>query len=441
MTRRLRSLVLVVSAIVLVLASLAPAAAAPAASMAVEDRADILIERDTEFDAEHGVRSGRGTARDPYVISHWRMGNLRIHDTQSYFTIHHVEVGGTMVLDWTGRGLRLVDNLINDLRVNRNVARSGKATTGLIARNTFRVIGQLRHWDGVFERNTVGAVDTVGNQAVNFDGFNGARFRNNTLYGTLDATLHGHHHGSGFGRASHDHAGEAMSEEHADHAGHGYAPANVDHSRRYHEVWITGNTIQTTQPFALTYNDVAHAVNDRTNASETDPELEKPHQHFTRIHLIGNRLTGGLAVTVFNQTDELHTRTNRGLVEIRGNRISVARQGFNGWFAGPDGLVLSQVVHADVRVVGNVIQTGAAEGLGAVELFRDYDQGAGIRLGTFDRARVYLYDNTVVARPYGISAAGFTESVRWWIRGLRTEDVATPVAYDEASVPNKPTRS
>jgi hypothetical protein len=116
----------------------------------------------------------------------------------------------------------------------------------------------------------------------------------------------------------------------------------------------------------------------------------------------------------------------------------VARQGFNGWFSGPDGIVLSQVVDADVRVVGNTIETGATEGLGGLGLFRDNDQGAGVRLGTFDKARIYLIDNRIVARPYGIVATGFTKSVRWWIKGLRTEDVATPVYYDEASVPNKP---
>ena len=133
-----------------------PAGAAIAAERALEAREDVNITRDTEFDRDHGVRSGRGTARDPYVISGWQMGNLRIHDTRSHFVIRDNEILGTMVLDWNGPGQVVVRNTINDLRVNQNVARSGQATSGLIAHNTFRLVGQLRHWDGVFEHNVVG---------------------------------------------------------------------------------------------------------------------------------------------------------------------------------------------------------------------------------------------------------------------------------------------
>jgi hypothetical protein len=283
--------------------------------------------------------------------------------------------------------------------------------------------------------------EAPGGRAVNFDGFNGARFRHNTIYGYMDATLHGHHHGSGFGRASHDHAGEMTGTE-EEHAGHGgeHAYEAVDHSKRYHQVFIAHNTIWANAGYALGYNDINHAVNDRTNASETDPALEAPHVHYTRVHLVGNRLIGaGLAVDIFNATDDLHRGTRRGVVEIRGNKITLQRAGWNALWSGPDGIRIQQVVNGEVRVTGNVVGFVAPEGLPSMFPFSDWDQGAGIRLGTVDRSDVYLFGNTVARRPYGIVASQFTESTHWWIKDLRTTEVGRRVVYD-ASVANPPKR-
>lgn len=425
----------------------APAAVATS-KPALEDRADILIERDTEFDADHGVRSGTGTAADPYVISGWRVNNLHIHDTMSHVVIRDNEVTGFMILDWIGPGVTVVHNTVGDLRVNRNVTRSGQMTGGRIAHNTFGVVGQLRHWDGVFEHNRVGTPEGDGffrgrsSQAVAFDGFNGARFRDNTIYGFVDVTLHGHHHGSGFGRPSHDHAGNAMSEgDHAGHAHAGHAKAGaVDHSKRYHELWITGNVIHSTADFALRYNDQAHSANDRTNASETDPNLEKPHVHFTRVHLAGNRLVGsGLVVSVFNADDELHTGTRRGLVEIRRNRISLDAPSLGSFFGGRDGIRIEHLADADVRAVGNSIETARPAGLAASEPFRSWDQGSGFRISFLTKSRVWVLDNRVTNRPYGVVASQFARGVHWWVRGLYTRNVSQDIVYDD-SVRNPPNR-
>jgi len=68
-------------------------------------------------------------------------------------------------------------------------------------RNTFTTVGQLRHFDGVFAFNTVGAPQSgalsssyPATRAVNFDGFNGAAFVHNTIYGNLvgGITIEGH---------------------------------------------------------------------------------------------------------------------------------------------------------------------------------------------------------------------------------------------------------
>jgi hypothetical protein len=449
MTLRPFRLLALAALLVLTLAVPGTALASAGASTAggVESRADILIERDTEFDLDHGVRSGRGTAADPYVISGWHVGNLRIHDTMSKVTIRGNEITGTLTLDWIGPGITVVDNTVGDLRVNQNVERSGAMTGGRIAHNTFRTVGQLRHWDGVFERNRVGVPGdgsffgggTEHQLAVNFDGFNGARFRNNLIYGALDVKLHGHHHGSGWGMPSHDHSA-AMAEEHAGHGGYGMEPM-VDHTKRYHEVWVSGNTIHSTTDFALRYNDLNHAGDDRTAPSETDPELEKPHLHYTRVHLTGNRLIGaGVVIDTFNATDDHHITTKHGLVEVRGNRITLGSSELGDLFGGRDGIRVFSAVDADLRIVGNVIEASKPEGLAATQPFRWFDGSAGIRLQTLDLDYVYVDGNRVTNRMFGVVATQFTETVRWWVRGLSTSGVSQDVVYD-TSVPNPPSRS
>jgi hypothetical protein len=300
----------------------------------------------------------------------------------------------------------------------------------------------------VFEQNLIGSPATGGmfgggtesSKAVQFDGFNGARFRDNTVHGFVDVKLHGHHHGSAYGASSHDHAGEATHEsaESHDHgAGH---EAMVDHSKRYHEVWVTGNTIHSTADYALRYDDVGHAANDRTAASETDERLNDPHVHFTRVHLVGNRLVGaGLVVQVFNATDDHHRGTRRGLVDVRANRIALGPSQFGDLFGGRDGIRVLQVIDAEVRVVGNVIEGTPREGLAASEMFRSFDGSAGIRLQTLDRASVYVDRNRVTQRAFGVAATQLTETVRWWVRGLSTSEVGQDVTYDD-SVANPPNR-
>jgi hypothetical protein len=144
-------------------------------------------------------------------------------------------------------------------------------------------------------------------------------------------------------------------------------------------------------------------------------------------------------VDIFNATDDLHAGTRRGLVEIRGNRITLQRTGWNGLWSGPDGIRIQQVVNGEVRVTGNSVGFVSPEGLPAMVFFRDQDHGAGIRLGTVDRSDVYLFGNTVTRRPYGIVASQFTKTTHWWIKDFRTTEVGQRVVYD-ASVVNPPKR-
>ena len=400
------------------------------------ERNDIFITGDSELNPANGVRSGSGTARDPYVISGWDVGNISIRDTDAHLLIKDNTITGQLILNWNGDGVNVVNNTVGDLRVNQNVKRTGYPTSGRITNNTFGIVGQLRHFDGVFENNTVtgraSALDSVFvNRSVLFDGFHGSKFRNNTINGFVEVKLHGHHHGSGFEEDSHYHG--PAREGHAGHAD------EEDHSTRYHEVHVTNNRITAAGEYALLWNDRAHVVNDRTNASETNPDLNKEHVHYTRIHLTGNKLIGaGLMVDVFNADDERHLSTKTGLVEIRNNDISLQRETTdNLMWARKDGITINSAVDAVVKVSGNVVRGEPFEQRDPLD--EEFTTDSGILLNDVDKARVYLRGNAVMNLLYGIRASQMTKSVKWWVDRLSTKAVEQDVYWDN-TVKNQPRR-
>lgn len=396
-----------------------------------DQRADIFISSNDQFDAAHGVRSGAGTASNPYVISGWTVSTIHIKDTDAYVRIVGNEIRRQLILNWVGDRVVVKNNLIRDLRVNQNIRRTGEATSGIIANNRFGTVGQLRHWDGVFENNMVGTPETNStmtsslfpSRAVNFDGFNGAVFRNNTIYGYMDARLHGHHHSSSFASNSHYHG------RHHDHGG------KVDHSKRYHRVSITNNVIHSSNSYALAYWDNAHAVNDRTAASETNEELNKPHVHYTRINISENDLIGaGLWVYEFNASDERHIETSRGRVTLANNLISLNPQEL---FQQYYGIYVYRGTDLNLNIVGNEIKGPAPDDETPTDLNRRWEAAPGIFLSALDKGTVRLFDNEVSNRPYGVRASSFSPSVRWIISDLRTRNVGQAVYYDR-SVANPP---
>ncbi len=402
----------------------------------------ITIASEDDFNPANGVRGGSGTKSDPFVISNWDVSSVHIRDTDEHFVIRDNTIDN-LTLNWNGDRVTIVKNNIGDLRVNENVKRTGGPTTGLIAHNTFGIVGQLRHFDGVFAHNTVGSAQDANmafpffdNRAVNFDGFHGARFFNNVLYGYLEVRLHGHHHGSGYEAGSHYHGPPPAEDEHAAHAGHAEMEM-VDHTRRYHQVHVYNNTIYSDGFQALVYTDSNHAGNDRTNASETNKELNKAHEHFTKVHITNNKLVGsGLVIDIFNAKDERHTNTNRGLVHIANNSITLARSTSNlPLFDTRTGILVSQVTDLGLRIVGNSIAYDSSTDpfAAAGDNYRD----TGIALQNVDIADVSLGNNSVSDVYYGISASWMTETVSWAIWDLETKGVAEPVWYD-SSVKNHP---
>lgn len=419
--------------IVVVAAMVLPTQLAQADGRRVQ-RGDIFITENKHFDAEHGVVAGSGTASDPYVITGWIVNSLAISDTSAHVLIVDNQVEW-MTLNWIGPGVHVMNNDVGDLRVNENVERTGEMTSGHFSNNTFDVVGQLRHFDGVFEKNVVGAPESgmeipffSDERAVNFDGFNGSQFRNNTIYGYVDVRLHGHHHGSGYGEHSHYHG--AGPTTHHD---------KMDHSDRWHEVFISNNEIYSDYHWALRYFDQAHSANDRTARSETNEELNKPHVHHTRVNMTANKLYGaGIAVDIFNADDERHTGTTRGVANIRNNQISLAAPETTDLWQERDGITVDQATDVTVNIVGNVIN-GPEPEQGA--LAPPWDQASsGIRLFTIDKADIHIFNNKVTNRYYGVWASQFTPSVWWWVSDLKAPG-ATEVVYYDQSVSNKPNSS
>lgn len=398
----------------------------------LKEHADIIITSDEHFDSKNGVVSGTGTPSDPYVISGWQVRRMTLADTGKAVVIKNNEITSQLILNWNGPNVTVVDNRIGDLRVNQNVKRTGAATGGLIAKNSIGTVGQLRHFDGVFEHNVVkppknALFDPVfgEREAVQFDGFNGAVFRENTLYGSLDVKLHGHHHGSGYGDNSHHHA----------HGEHAMDSPETDHTKRHHEVFVQDNTIYSNGYYALRWTDTNHRGDDRTAASEQNEELNKPHKHWTRVHLTGNRLIGsGLYLDIFNADDQNHIGTERGFVDIADNVISLQRPDAD-MLETRSGIEVWNVKDLELRIRENKIVSEIQENA-ASEMWQ---RTTGIFLQEVDEADVYVSGNEVSNTWYGVRASYFSESVNWWVSQLETQGVKEAVYYDE-SVSNPPRR-
>lgn len=407
---RIRSKVLVCVAV----CAIATGGTAIDTANAAAPTTNIQIVNDREFDAEHGVSSGKGTKSDPYVFTGLELNSLRIADTSKYVEIKRNRIAGPLVLNWNGDRAKVHYNSIGQLHVNQNVVRTGGPTSGTIAYNRIGQVNQLRHWDGLFAHNTVGAKDKLAQQGVNFDGFNGAKFQYNIIYGFMDARLHGHHHSSSFGGTSHMHAGHHRMAQ--------------DHTQRFHQVSVTSNTIRTTHTYALAYLDTGHAGNDRTATSETDEALNGKHAHHTKVKFAGNKLMGaGILVDVFNANDENHPRTYNGRLEILKNTISLGKDDFLS-AKQLNGVEMRNAADVHTVIQGNTITGWKPNGF--LSFLERWDTNAGILLQNVDKANIYLVDNSVANRHYGVRSVNFTVTVNWVIDNLKTTNVSERVSSE-----------
>ena len=422
----------------------------------------IQVNNDTEFNPANGVSGGKGTLDSPYLITGLDVtGDLYIADTDACFEVAGNWIDGQLILNWNGQCVFVHHNFVRDLRVNENVRRTGLDTGGLIELNQINYVGQIRHYDGEFRNNVIGprqdaslpfgvfhdpenllpfAKDT---RVLNIDGWNEALFHHNTIYGSTDLKLHGHHHSTGF-LASHSH-----------YHGDGTAMHMEDHTARWESVSFTDNQIIDPSGYGLRYSDEQHAGDDQTAPSESNKDLEKPHQHHTLVDISRNTLEGaGIWVDIFNADDELHTQRNPGWFTIADNTVSLTERhaGLLGdQFFGPryepnTAIWVWESKEAQFTVTGNTLafKAGASS-----DPLAPLDPVTGIfRFGadetpmgiSIDGARDGTYTvsgNHATGFQYGVKGTQMDGKALWAVFGNDLSGTATPLYYDD-TVANKP---
>jgi hypothetical protein len=376
----------------------------------LQRRTAITIGNDSQWNPANGVRGGSGTYEDPFVISGWYVDTILIKDTSRAFELKENYVSNILVLDWTGDGGYVHHNHLENMRTNRNVARTGDPSATVIENNDILRVEQLRHFDGEVRNNTIGqpGLTHILQRDVIFDiaGLNGAGIHDNVIYGGVDMKLHGHHHADHDGGASHNH-------------GTGVHDDMDDHQVRYIDFEFYRNRI-VDDGFGLRYNDLNHAGDDRTATSEQEPDLEKPHVHHTTIRLHDNVIDGAtLRVAVVNAQDERHVPGESAVLELADNQVLEPAAG--------DGIFVQVVRDALVLVHGNVVEKGPLQLQGT----------SGIRLAGFSNSTIVVGGNTIGDYVYGIRASGFDALTRWTVLPNDAPGVDYPVYWD-SSVANAP---
>lgn len=429
----------------------------------LEELSYIDITNDTKFNPSHGVRAGSGTLEDPYLISAYHVtGDLWISDTTSCFEIKDNWIDGQLHLNWNGPCVFVHHNYIRDLRVNENIRRTGDDTGGLIELNKISYVGQIRHYDGEFRNNLVGPRDDANlpngvfddpenilpfakdTRVLNIDGFNQGLFHHNTIVGSTDLKLHGHHHGTGFlASHSHYHGDDESATRH-----------DEDHTMRWQSVSFTDNVITDPTGYGLRYVDVMHAGDDRTAPSESNEMLEKPHVHFTDVLIARNELEGaGILVDVFNADDKLHKEFNPGFMTIADNKIHIKERDrdvlgtfvfFGPAYTPNTGIRVWESKEMVMRITGNEIAFEASKNADPLAPLSDlffgwgHDQTPrGIALEFVRNGTVTVAGNKVTGFDLGVAAQYLEEDAFWAVYGNTLSGNSRDVYYDD-SVANKP---
>ncbi|MHB8634122.1 MAG: hypothetical protein ACYDBQ_09180 [Thermoplasmatota archaeon] len=423
----------------------------------------IDIRSDADFTPANGVRSGAGTLTNPYLISGYDVtGDLWISDTNACFEIAGNWIDGQLHLNWNGQCVHVHHNFIRDLRVNENNARTGFDTGGLIELNQIDYVGQIRHYDGEFRNNVVGPRDD-GNlpqglfndpenqlpfakdtRVLNIDGWNQAIFSHNTVIGSVDLKLHGHHHSSGF-LATHSHY-------HGDNQS--LMMATDDHSDRWTSVTFSDNLIVDPNGYGLRYTDENHAGDDRTANSETTKQLDDPHQHHTWVTIQGNELEGaGIIVDIFNADDVLHKWVNPGwftiaqnTIHLKGRDPGILGQTFFGPTFDPNTAIkVWTVKEVQLHIAGNVMSWEPASQQDPTTpvqqalpfLFGGGGDPTAVSLDGVRNANVMLSDNSGTGFVNGIQADQMDNATHWYVQGNSFPQAAHALYYD-STVANKP---
>ncbi len=413
----------------------------------------IRIIGDEGFTPSNGVRSGNGTMADPYIISGWYVtGDFTIQDTDACVVVRENYVGGQLSLNWNGQCVHTHHNFVRDLRVNENIRRIGYATGGYIEHNLMEIVGQLRHYDGVFRANTVGpgdqsslwdeVLETVPYDFVrdprvaNIDGFNQGIIEGNTFYGSVDLDLHGHHHGTGF-FAPHSHY-------HGDDEARKMAH---DHTMRWTSVSFTGNTIIDPEGYGLRFDDQNHAGDDRVANSEQEETLDLVHVHHESLEIIGNTVEGaGIWIDVLGAEDRSHDRENFISMMVSDNTITLVERdpgpfGIFGMYASHVGIQVQTAKDMDLSISNNKLTAVAADKSddptgGWMGILQPSFPFTAIDLSRMSDGGIKVLNNVATGFQVGVEADRF-ERVTWQLTGNDFADAREISSDDSVPVPQR----
>ncbi len=387
----------------------------------LERRGSITIGGDHAFTPAQGVRSGRGTATDPYVIEGFYVDVLILNDTSRAYELRNNYIR-KLIVDWTGDGAAspaeaaearsvIHHNRILDLEVNRNVARTGEPTASVFEFNLIDKVTQLRHFDGIFRYNEVGGpreIPLLGGPRVilNIAGMNAASIHHNMIHGGVDMKLHGHHHSDTPTLMSHNHGRPDAQQEEAH---------DENHSRRYVVFDFHGNDVLDETGFGVRYTDLDHAGDDTTATSEAEPALKAAHVHRTTVSIVNNTVTQApLRLDVFNAEDKRHKLPGEhGLIILDGNTIIDPKSG--------DGIVVGAVRNAEVIIDNNTLTMRDPLASG----------GAGIRVHALANATLQVAHNVIDGYRFGVRATSFDADTTWSVFKNSISGARDDVWWDE----------
>jgi hypothetical protein len=438
----------------------------PASAEGLRQVSSLFIESDAGVEEAGFAIPGAGTLSDPYVLRGLAVtGELSLTDTDACFVVAENYIEGQLTLNWNGQCVWVHHNYVEDLRVNENNQRTGYATGGLIERNQFGILGQLRHFDGEFRYNTVGPFDASSlydpvketvlyeflydTRVANIDGFNQGLIHHNEFLGTVDLDFHGHHHGTGFfAPHSHYHGSSATRQKADQH----------DHTDRWTSVAFTDNLVVDPEGYGLRYEDQNHRGDDQTARSEDLDVLDEPHRHHTAVVLARNTVRGGqIWVDVFNAEDPKHDRRNPGTLTIADNTVEVHEREPDAGTAdlclvtfgdvhNPFvGLHVYLAQELEARIVGNTISYvplpasadpvrtagGLAEDAYEVACPWSYEPTlTAIRLEQLDDSHVLIQGNRARGFAVGVVAAFLDNDVAWRVVG-NDFGKARAILYDD----------
>jgi hypothetical protein len=417
----------------------------------------VYITNDTEFNPSNGVRGGSGTLDDPYVISgYYVTGDLYIADTDACVEITDNYLDGQLHLNWNGNCVFVHHNFIRDLRVNENNPRTGLDTGGLIELNQINYVGQIRHYDGEFRNNVVGPRDDANlpngvfrdpenllpffkdTRVLNVDGFNEGLFDHNTIYGSVDLKLHGHHHSTGF-LATHSHYhGDSQKL---------MAAMQHDHTNRWESVKFDDNHVVDTAGYGVRYTDEAHDGDDQTAASETTKQLEEPHQHHTMVEIASNQVEGaGIWVDILNADASTHKMWNPAWMTISDNQITMKQRDSNGLlgtqffgtrFEANTGINVWAAKEAWITIQANKLTFTASGTNDALKPVKDLtpwfftdDTPVAISLQAIHDANVTVQGNQATGFQFGLKASNLM-AMDWFVAANDFASLPQQVYWDD----------